>query len=225
MNNYCKTTFVAFIFLLHCLGINAQSNDSVRRSLAFTQKQLIVPSTFVATGLVLSGNMKEDASIWLNKFTNPINTNIDNALAISPIAIAYSLDFLGIKSETDFWNRSAILLKSELMMLTLVYSLKYSISEMRPDGSNTLSFPSNHSAQAFLGATFLTQEYKQKLPWVPYLAYSIAATTGALRVINNKHFLNDILVGAGIGIISQKVAYWTHQYRWNKKRNFVYIDF
>ena len=39
-------------------------------------------------------------------------------------------------------------------------------------------------------------------------AYTIAATVGILRMYNNRHWLNDVLAGAGIGILSAKAALW-----------------
>jgi membrane-associated phospholipid phosphatase len=43
----------------------------------------------------------------------------------------------------------------------------------------------------------------------------------ALRIMNNKHYLSDVLIGAGIGILSTKISYWTHQYKWNKRKRSV----
>ena len=102
------------------------------------------------------------------------------------------------------------------MVFSAVYLLKNTINETRPDGSNTHSFPSGHSAQVFLAATFLSQEYKHRLPWIPYAAYTMASSVAAFRIANNRHYITDVLVGAGLGILTQKVAYWTHQYRWGR---------
>ena len=80
------------------------------------------------------------------------------------------------------------------------------------------SFPSGHTAQAFAAAAMLSEEYGYHYKWVPYLSYGIASTVGVLRMANNKHYLSDVLVAAGIGILSTKVAYWTHQYNWGKSK-------
>ena len=52
---------------------------------------------------------------------------------------------------------------------------------------------------------------------MPYLAYGIATSVGVVRMANNKHYLSDVLVGAGLGILSMKMSYLTHQYKWKKK--------
>lgn len=102
-------------------------------------------------------------------------------------------------------------------MLGTVYILKNSIHQLRPDISNYHSFPSGHTAQAFAAATFLSEEYKYKFKLMPYLSYGIAGSVGALRMFNNKHFISDVLVGAGIGYLSMKASYWTHQYKWGRR--------
>jgi len=44
-------------------------------------------------------------------------------------------------------------------------------------------------------------------------------------VLNNKHYLTDVLVGAGIGMLSTNLAYLSHRYRWgnNKSRSFTVV--
>jgi membrane-associated phospholipid phosphatase len=47
----------------------------------------------------------------------------------------------------------------------------------------------------------------------------VATGIGAMRVMNNRHWVSDVLVGAGIGVFSTNIVYLTHQYKWgNKKR-------
>ena len=58
----------------------------------------------------------------------------------------------------------------------------------------------------------LLQQQKIKLS-----AYSVATGVGVLRIAHDKHYWSDVIFGAGLGILSTKIAYWTHQYQWNKK--------
>ncbi|MDI9320134.1 MAG: phosphatase PAP2 family protein [Phycisphaerales bacterium] len=209
-------SFLLLFYLLH-LPVRAQdSTRSYNRPLHLSKAQLWAPVLLGASGLLLSGSTKWNLAQWRNENLPDFSTYADDVLAFSPIVIAYGLDAFGLKSHNDFWNRSAILCKGELMMLGSVYALKYSTHVPRPDGSDIYSFPSGHTAQAFMAATFLSQEYKHKIVWMPYAAYTLAASVGALRIANNKHYISDVLVGAGLGILAQKVAYWTHQYRWGR---------
>lgn len=74
--------------------------------------------------------------------------------------------------------------------------LKYSIKEMRPDGSNSHSFPSGHSSVSFATATFLQKRYGWKFG-VP--AYAIAGYVAWGRVFAHKHHWWDVVAGAAIG--------------------------
>ncbi|MCW5909878.1 MAG: phosphatase PAP2 family protein [Cyclobacteriaceae bacterium] len=189
----------------------------------FVLKPHYYPITLIATGLALSGNHPESVKNEIveerNEHLYNFRTHVDDYLQFSPIAIAYGLDAFGVKSKTDIQNRTVILIKGELCVGLVTQVLKRTTHVQRPDFSNYHSFPSGHTAQAFAAATFLSEEYGHRFKWIPYVSYGIATSVGFLRMANNKHYISDVLVGAGIGILSMKVSYWTHQYKWNKKRN------
>ena len=48
------------------------------------------------------------------------------------------------------------------------------------------------------------------LPWIGVAGYAVAAGTGFLRMYNNKHWLNDVIAGAGVGILSTRLSYWLY---------------
>lgn len=185
------------------------------------RRAVYAPAVLAIAGILANGNgqesFKKELAEERDEHLHTFHTGIDNYLQFTPIAIAYGLDAAGIPSATDIRNRTAILLKGEAMMLSAVTLLKFSTHQLRPDATSYNSFPSGHTAQAFAAATFLSEEYKRRLPWMPYAAYGIASGVGALRIANNRHYISDVLLGAGIGILSMKVAYWTHQYKWRKK--------
>jgi membrane-associated phospholipid phosphatase len=135
----------------------------------------------------------------------------------APVAIVYGLNIAGIKGKHDFKNRTLLLVKSEAIMLVLTYSLKGLTNVPRPDASDVESFPSGHTAQAFATATFMAKEYGDQSIWYTVGAYGIATTVGAMRILNNRHWVSDVFAGAGIGILSTNLAYLTHRYRWKKK--------
>ena len=95
-----------------------------------------------------------------------------------------------------------------LLMAGSVNIIKKTSKITRPDGSDTRSFPSGHTATAFMGAEFLYQEYKDVSHWYGITGYAVAAGTGLFRMSNEKHWLTDVATGAGIGILSTKTAYW-----------------
>jgi hypothetical protein len=220
-----KTKGFLLIICLLTQSLHAQYADSIRvaHHTNFTYKQLYVPGALMLSGSLLSLSadafIKEDIADWRNEHIPNFSTTADNYLMFAPIVIAYGLDAFGVKSNTDIVNRTVILAKGELLFLASSQLLKLAVDEQRPDGSDYKSFPSGHTMQAFLAATFLSEEYKEELPWIPYLAYGIASSVGVLRIANNKHYINDVLFGAGAGILCMKVSYWTHQYKWGKKKS------
>ena len=44
-------------------------------------------------------------------------------------------------------------------------------------------------------------------PWYSVAGYGVATATGVMRVLNNRHWVSDVLSGAGIGIMSGELAY------------------
>ena len=197
----------------------------------FQIKKLYVPAALMLSGVILNGNSQESFKNEIVEERNEhflnFSSHVDDFLQFSPIVAAYSLDAFGVKSKNDLANRTAILLKGEVMTLGSVFIIKHLAKETRPDGSNNQSFPSGHTAQAFAAATFLSEEYKDQFPWMPYAAYSVAGSVGIFRMVNNKHYISDVLFGAGLGLLSMKLSYWTHQYKWNKKKRdeAAYKDF
>jgi membrane-associated phospholipid phosphatase len=116
----------------------------------------------------------------------------------------------GVKGASSLRDRTAVLAISSMIMGSTVLTLKYLTNIERPDGSRRNSFPSAHSATVFMGAEFLYQEYKNVSIWYGIGGYVLATGTGLLRMYNNRHWFTDVCAGAGIGILSTKLAYWIY---------------
>jgi len=194
--------------------------DSLPVRKPFTLQRFYAPASLIIGGLIANGHSEESIKNELaesrNRHIPRFRTHIDDYMQFSPLVVAYGLDAFGIRSKTDVLNRTVILFKGEAMALTTATILKSATHTLRPDGSSYNSFPSGHTTQAFAAATFLNEEYKDRYPWMPYASYTVASSVGLLRVANNRHYISDVLVGAGIGYLSMKVAYWTHRYKWGK---------
>ena len=178
---------------------------------------LIAPAALLTAGLI-SFNRKYAVRDIRNENFPHFHTHADNYLQYVPIGVAYGLRVAGIHGKNDLANSTVLLIKSELLMTLLVQSLKYTSHIQRPDNSDFRSFPSGHTAQAFAAATFLQKEYGHLSVWYAIGGYTVAGGVGALRMLNNKHWLPDVLAGAGIGILSTNLVYLTHQYHWGKKK-------
>jgi membrane-associated phospholipid phosphatase len=196
-----------------------KDKDSVH-NLKFNYKQLIIPSVLIGYGVIglnsdqLKGyNLKVQDEVTENidkKFT------VDDVLQYVPAAAVYGLNACGVEGKNNLKDRSIILASSYLMMSVTVLALKSITKVERPDGSSNNSFPSGHTANAFVGAEFMYQEYKDKSIWYGISGYVVATATGAFRVVNNRHWVTDVVAGAGIGILTTKAAYWMYPYL-NKK--------
>jgi membrane-associated phospholipid phosphatase len=98
------------------------------------------------------------------------------------------------------------IVRSQFLSQGMVQVLKYTVQRERPDGSNTLSFPSGHSASMFATATVLQRYYGWKVG-VP--AYALGSYVGLARMAWNKHHATDVVMGAGIGIASARTVTMT----------------
>jgi hypothetical protein len=137
-------------------------------------------------------------------------SGVDNYLQFTPAALVYGLNIAGIEGKNNLADRTMIYGMSNIILSLSVSSLKKITVIQRPDGSASSSFPSGHTAEAFASAEFLRQEYKGNSPWYGMAGYAIAAATGYMRMYNNKHWLGDVIAGAGIGIASTKISYWLY---------------
>lgn len=217
MLSYSQTTQLSDSFFYH-----------QRPSLSKCTVQSIAPGILITNGIICNGKHQSSVKFRVKRERDNLNNDfkfhLDDYLQFSPLVLTYGFQAIGMKPKTDMMNRSVILLKSELIMMTSITFLKRKTQTLRPDSSGYNSFPSGHTAQAFAAATLLSEEYGRRYKWVPYVAYGLASSVGMLRVMNNRHFVSDVLVGAGIGILSTKVAYWSHRYKWGKQSRIKLID-
>lgn len=140
-----------------------------------------------------------------------IHTRVDDYLQYLPSATVLALNaFYDRQGTRRFVDRMGVHLVAFATMTALTQGLKYTVRERRPDSGARNSFPSGHTATAFMGAELLRIEYADISPWIGYAGYAVAATTAFLRVYNNRHYLNDVLAGAAIGIFSSRFATWLY---------------
>ena len=175
-------------------------------------KSFIVPAVLISYGLVSLGNnairnldyttkaeLQEDHPLFAH--------HLDNFLQYAPMAAVYGLNLAGVKGKHNIVDQTALYIMSVGIMGVSTTTVKHLADRNRPDGSNNYSFPSGHTANAFAAAEFLNREYRDVSPWIGYAGYTVATATGVLRLYNNKHWVSDVVAGAGFGIASTKIAY------------------
>lgn len=198
----------------------AISNQKKSMQLDFSEKKtifnssysrFIIPAALISYGVITHSNKSVRA---LDTSTNHEvsehflgRVHYDDYLQFAPAASVYGLDLMGIKAKHNFRDRTLIMATSYLVMGVTVQSVKSITKVERPDGSNLSSFPSGHTATAFVGAHILFKEYKDVSPWIGIGGYTIAAGVGGMRVLNKKHWISDVVTGAGVGILSAEIGY------------------
>ena len=135
-------------------------------------------------------------------------TGIDDYTQFFGPAMVVGLKLGGYEGRSDWPRLLASAGMSYAIMAGFVNGIKYSAKEMRPDGSTANSWPSGHTATAFVGASLLHKEYGlTRSPWWSVAGYGVATATGVMRVLNNRHWISDVMSGAGIGIMSTELGY------------------
>ncbi|MBL0767123.1 phosphatase PAP2 family protein [Marivirga atlantica] len=194
-------------------NVNAQIKDTLRRER--TISAFILPASLIVGGLyAITDNDilgREEIREERNEHYYNFHVTADDYLQFAPLSLAFLMKTIGIEGRHDWFNSISLLLKSELLMGALVYTGKTLTAVPRPDTGSLNSFPSGHTAQAFMAATYLHKEFGRGRPYVTIVGYTLATSVGVLRVMNDRHWASDVLVGAGIGVLSTNLVYLTHK--------------
>ena len=159
----------AFAFT-HAAEENGKVTNESDHPYRFNLKQVAIPAVLIGVGLI---GLESDWLKYQNReIRDEMQENIDRKITIddfsqyAPMAAAYGLNLCGIKGEHRFADRTIILATAYAIMGITVNGLKVATKVERPDGSSRNSFPSGHTATAFMGAEFLRKEYQHVSPWI-----------------------------------------------------------
>lgn len=177
-------------------------------------KSVLIPMSLIGTGLIIN---KTNFEKTINKDTRDYvgydyYLGIDDYTQHVPFIEMYIADIAGVESKNHWFDQTKYLLISNLISASTTHLLKNWTKKPRPAGADD-SFPSGHTTGAFTNATVLYNEFSQSSDALAYSGYAFAATTGMFRLINNKHWLSDVLVGAGIGIIATELVYYIEPFK------------
>jgi membrane-associated phospholipid phosphatase len=182
-----------------------------------TIKAIIFPASLISYGFIStqSSSLKHLDHRVANGVRNNnllIHSDLDDYMQYSPAIVAFGLKLSGIKSKHNLADMSIIYALSCALEGGTVHSLKKLTARMRPDDSAHNSFPSGHTATAFIAAEFLYQEYKDQSLWIGISGYTIASFIGISRILKNRHWVSDVVAGTGFGILSTRIVYWVYPY-------------
>ena len=190
----------------------AQVQDTLRNKKMIHRS--ILPSILIGAGAVVN-NSQFEMTLQTNlrdKVADDFNYHIDDYLQYVPVVELYLADILGAKSKNHWFDQTKYLLLSNLFSSSITHGLKQITKKKRPNGSPH-SFPSGHTTFAFTNATVLFNEFNQTSPVLAYSGYAFATTTGVYRMLNNKHWFSDVLVGAGIGLLVTELVYYFEPFK------------
>lgn len=173
----------------------------------FNAKDLILPGALITLGSVglACPGIKNSVKRAMDNLRGSHYFHIDDYIQYLPVVAYAGLGLAGVKARHSFKERLAVGLTTYVAMAALVNTIKYTVRETRPDSPARNSFPSGHTATVFTGAELIRMEYSTG---VGIAAYTVATGVAFLRLYNGRHWLNDVLAGAGIGILSARIGYW-----------------
>lgn len=169
-------------------------------------KEMLIPAGMIALGALATHTDKfKDFIPGLRK--NPKNraTPFDDEFQKVPSASLFVFD-LFFKEKHHVIDQMFLMAISYGITVLPVRIIKNNYDAARPYGGNN-SFPSGHTATAFVGAHIIYKEFKDTNPWVAYSGYAMASVVAGARVVNDKHWVCDVLAGAGIAMLSTELAY------------------
>lgn len=149
-----------------------------------------------------------DLMMMRNNLAPEFSHSYDDYIIYSPAVLMLGLKTCGYKGRSDWGRMLTSDAFSTALMAGSANALKYAVKRTRPDGSDRHSFPSRHTATAFMAAGMLCHEYGWRSPWWGFAGYSIATFSSFSRILNNRHWASDTFAGALIGIGSTELGYF-----------------
>ena len=104
--------------------------------------------------------------------------------------------------KTNKWSHIGFdLMRAQIVTQTFTQAMKYTVRRDRPTGE-CCAFPSGHASTAFAAAAVLERHFGYRGSWPALLGATYVATS---RLVDNRHFLSDVVFGAALGT----AAGWT----------------
>ncbi|MDR1783062.1 MAG: phosphatase PAP2 family protein [Dysgonamonadaceae bacterium] len=188
-------------------NIYATNIDSLKNQTTFDwhPKEVLIATGLITSGLIL--NISEHNDLFFPKRSNieKQETPLDDMVQYSPIPALFVFDAFA-KEKNNLLDQAIVMSIAYGLTALEVQLIKHNYNSIRPDGAPN-SFPSGHTACAFVGAHIIYREFKDTNKYLAYSGYAIGALTAGLRIFHNRHWVCDVLAGAGLGILSAEISY------------------
>lgn len=172
---------------------------------------LLIIAVYLHNENGLLSHFFENTNLYVRSLRNThapaFHQTYDNYLQLLPLILLFVLKLSGVRGSFGWRRLLTFIVLSVLLTQLAVNGLKLTTGVLRPDATNYFSFPSGHTTAAFMAATLFYKEYGFKGYWVGLVAYAAAIVTGFTRILNNRHWLFDVIVGAALGILLTDLAF------------------
>lgn len=169
-------------------------------------KELIIPVGLISIGAVASRTERyRDLIPGARTDSKDRETPFDDIAQLVPAPSLFLFDLLA-KEKHHPVDQFFLMGFSYGLTVLPIRMLKDNIDAERPYGGNH-SFPSGHTATAFVGAYMIYKEFKDSSPWIAGAGLAMGTTVAVARVVNDKHWVCDVLAGAGIAMLATEIAY------------------
>lgn len=180
-----------------------------------SRKWLLAGGTLAATSLLIAHG---DEAIYNS--TGSINSStIDRLFWLAepagnyyPLLALGALMTHGLISKNNYSAETAVIMAEALLISTVtVHTVKSTAGRQRPNALGTTdpydwkgpffkgtSFFSGHTITAFTAASVVAYRYRDHI-WIPVTAYSLATLGGLQRIVHQRHWASDVLMGAAVG--------------------------
>lgn len=179
----------------------------------FFKRAVIPAAVLIGAGIYTVGGQgilsSHDVFDYRTEVFPDFATNADDFAMLAPLVGLYGFNLISSQNRHELSRQTILLFAAGGLTSAMVWPTKKLTDIDRPNGKPH-AFPSGHTAYAFTIATFMDKEFRHKSPWISVVSYGIAGGTGVLRVLNNAHWMSDVLAGAGVGILSVNTVYWIH---------------
>lgn len=183
-----------------------------------TVKGLLISAAFAAVALFLcqdaaaqyiSGTRWDDGMYaFKHSAMSKNNYEYENFFQYGPAVPVVVMKAFGLPSRSKWGPLFVSAAFSVGLEVGLANAVKYMVKRQRPDLSAKNSFPSGHTATAFMTATILQKEYGWRYPWVGFGGYALATAVGFSRNLNDRHWGTDVIGGALFGIAATELGYY-----------------
>lgn len=211
-SSYPLLLLISFLFSI--LHVNAETDrdslDIKREKIhlanyKFQPKSLILPASLIAVGAAGTAIDGMNDFHLLSRKDSVSQIKVDNYLEWGMLGWVFVCDLMG-KEKHSWIDQLCLVGLGEVINAGLTHGVKELVNETRPDGGQH-SFPSGHTANVFMGAHIAYKEFKDSNPWLAYSGYAVGLFVAGSRVYNNRHWIADVVAGAGFGILSAELSY------------------